>query len=127
MAINDEIYDVLNAQHGFAPDPADDTTATYKVMVPGKIWLYFGRGDENEGPWIGFWIEDSVNSVLRENLGVILHNELSLDAGEVLDEGVYVYRTLNLTSVSASVIINSVVDAFKELERQTKRLIEQMI
>ena len=43
MAIGDEIYGALNAQLGFAPDPADDTTATYKAIVPGKVWLYFGK------------------------------------------------------------------------------------
>jgi hypothetical protein len=52
---------------------------------------------------------------------------LSLDAGEVLDKGVCVYKTLNPTSVNASVTISSVVDAFKELERQTKRLIKRMV
>jgi hypothetical protein len=127
MAIGDDIYEALNSKLGFAPDPVDDTSATYKTLVPGKIWLYFGRGDKNEGPWYGFWIEGAINPTLRHNLGIELHNDFSVDAGEVIDEGVYVYRTLTSESVSASVIINSVVEAMKELENRAKRTIEQSI
>jgi hypothetical protein len=127
MAIGDDIYEALNAKLGFAPDPVDDTSATYKTLVPGKVWLYFGRGDENEGPWLGFWVEETISEWFRKGLGVILHNELSLDADKVIHDGVYIYRTLKLRSVSASVIINSVIETMNELERHTKKLINEMV
>ena len=70
-------------------------------------------------------MEENVN--IREALKVILQNELELDAGEVIDEGVFVYRTLNCTSVSAGVIINSVIETMKELERQVNKFIRAVI
>jgi hypothetical protein len=73
------------------------TRTTYKELVPNKIWLCFGKADDDGGPYFGYWVESTVSSKIRENLFSILGGwKFDDNASAVVDSGV---RRLNTTGV----------------------------
>ncbi|GMO70439.1 MAG: hypothetical protein Ta2A_19030 [Treponemataceae bacterium] len=116
MSLSDEVYTALNAKLGYAPDPADDTSATYKPLVPGKIFLYFGKESEGEGPWLGFWVHSEVSKYLRDCLKVELHNIAATTnkVSDIYDDDVWVYGTIITGTV------DWIVSTMEELERRAK-------
>jgi hypothetical protein len=122
------IYEALNKKLKFSPNPENDTSATYKEIVNGKIWLYYGRGDENDGPWYGYWVEKDVNMTIRNRLVEILKSINCIWADKVIDEDVYVYRTLNLQNTKQSDVVKIFVsDVMARLENETNEALKQIV
>jgi hypothetical protein len=128
MAIGSKIFELLNEKVGFETDP-DDELATYKPLVPGKIWLYFGKEKDEEGPWFGYWAEDGVQASTREGLIKVLSGFMFDDnAGEVEETGPVIYRTLSFDSSSSETSLAvSFLETMKELEMQTQKMFQKLL
>jgi hypothetical protein len=72
MSASDKIYNALG-KNGFEPDP-DDPPATYKSLVPDKIYLYFVKERDGNAPQLGYLVSKVVNSTLRKNLKIEFSN-----------------------------------------------------
>ena len=118
MSIGETVVEELNSKHGYAYENNDET-ATYKEVVPGKIWFYFGKEDEDGGPYYGYWAEN-VSDVTRHNLSVALSAVSFQDDGETEDNEAQIYRTVDLSKSSSGedTLVRGMINKMKKVESQ---------
>jgi hypothetical protein len=118
MGIGEKVAEELNSKHGYAYENNDET-ATYKEVVPGKIWFYFGKEDEDGGPYYGYWAEN-VSDATRHNLSAALSDFSFQDDGETEDNGAQIYRTVDLSKSSSGedTLVRGMINKMKKVESQ---------
>jgi hypothetical protein len=127
MSVSELAVEELNSKQGYAYEN-DDTTATFKEIVPGKIWFYFGKEDENGGPYYGFWAEDTVSDAVKHNLRVVLGGFVFQNDGDVEEEGPVIYRTMEITSEAGeATIAKGIIAKMKKLETGWQEMLEAAI
>jgi hypothetical protein len=127
MSVSELVAEELNSKHGYAYEN-DDTTATFKEIIPNKIWFYFGKEDENGGPYYGFWAEDTVSETTKNNLQTVLNGFAFHDDGNVEEEGPVIYRTIEITSgADETTIVKGIIAKMKKLEAGWQEILEATI
>lgn len=130
MSLSDKIIKELK-KIGFEPDPPDNTFVVYKGLDSDGEWtnvsLYFSDDDGKGKLDFGFWVEETVDETLRENLKVELNNvALGNKCGKPKEEeaegGFWVYCTLTAKNDS---VVEWLISAMEELERRAMFMINK--
>ena len=126
MSVSELVAEELNSKYGYAYEN-DDTSATFKVIAQNKLWLYFGKTDENGGPYFGYWAEDTVSDAARKALITALAGWMfDENSGKVTEEGPLIYREWKLTSEAGeATIAKMIIDTLKDLELQTHKILSE--
>ena len=123
MSVSESVVKKLMSNHGYKHKKEEDISAIFKTITPKKIWLYFGRADEDGGPYFGYWVEDTVSEVNRKVLRAVLEYPMfEKNSGEVLEDGLVSYRTWNNTSNEGEAV-EMIIETLQKLESQIHRIL----
>jgi hypothetical protein len=125
MSLSDKICKAL-IKNGFDYDPPENAHLIYKGLANG-VALYFEKEGDEGGPWMGFWVEGSVNSTLRDNLKTELHNTATGskcgETGELPEDGgFWIYCPIIATDDS---IVDWIVSTLEEVGRRALFMINK--
>ncbi|MDR2194109.1 MAG: hypothetical protein LBP19_06545 [Treponema sp.] len=130
MDIKDKICRVLKTLE-FEPYTEEDNGLIFKGLIPDEIALYFKKGNGNEVPCFGIWMEnEDWNTMLRDKLKdelqrcVCSNKYGKLEEVKIDKEGIWIYCTI--TDKSASVI-DWIIAAAEELEHRGKYIIRRYL
>ncbi|ULQ58475.1 hypothetical protein K7I13_07775 [Brucepastera parasyntrophica] len=111
MSSGKEIFKALNKQLKFAPEGMNKK-ATYRVLIPGQVWLYFGLADKSGGPYLGFWVKEIPKDLEKTLVKTLAACTDGIASSDVVVDMSWIYVSVEEGSVSADAILQ----VMKELE-----------
>ncbi|QQO09926.1 hypothetical protein [Breznakiella homolactica] len=104
MSSGKEIFTALNKQLGFAPEGMDKKS-TYKELISGSVWLYFGIADKKGGPYLGFWVGQITKDLKKTLIKTLADCTNDLSVTDVIADESWIYVSTEGNTVSADTII----------------------
>ena len=104
MPSGKEIFSTLNKQLGFAPEGMDKKS-TYKELISGSVWLYFGIADKKGGPYLGFWVGEITKDLKKTLVQTLADCTDGLAVTGVIDDESWIYVSTEGNDISADTVI----------------------